>query len=372
MLKTSNKNIKVIWVMGMFAFLFAASAIISPILLQHRNTLAENPNMTMTAVQMTSGDKVQNLSKTNVPVILPLIKGYVKGHEVFYITTEASDKKIAEHLTNLTGSRVVYAPSLKNTPPGSLANIYEFKNGIKGTGPEGFQPNVADSQPGESGYSPIWRINLVEWKQGLTPKELKSEIEIISAQEKGDLSISPANIIVNCPFVKWNGGSLAEREDKTLTDQSPYGGGQVLNIDTKKNKVTFVAHRGFAPDSSTIYYIATDASIKKVADALGVVFANKTSSALRSGASSDLFVFTNGINGTGPMGFQASVASTNAGDDAYSPLWRIQATTWKDPSQAQLLTSAKDISAAATDGKLTIEIAGAIVNCPFVETPSST
>lgn len=34
MLKTSNKGMKVIWVAGMFAFLFAASAIISPILLQ--------------------------------------------------------------------------------------------------------------------------------------------------------------------------------------------------------------------------------------------------------------------------------------------------------------------------------------------------
>jgi hypothetical protein len=371
MLKTSNKSMKVIWVMGMFAFLFAASAIISPILLQHRGTLAENPNMTMTAVQMTSGDKVQNLSKTNVPVILPLIKGYVKGHEVFYITTEASDKKIADHLTNLTGSRVVYAPSLRYAPAGSLANIYEFKNGIKGIGPEGFQPNVADSQPGELGYSPVWRINLVEWKQGVTPRELKSEIDIVTAQDKGELTIKPANVIVNCPFVKWNGGSLKEREDKTLTDETAYVGGQVLNIDTKKNQVTFVAHRGFAPDGSTIYYIATDASVKKVADKLGVLFANKTGSALKSGASSDLFVFTNGIKGTGPMGFQASVASTNAGDDAYSPLWRIQATTWRDPSHAQLLTTAKEISAAATDGKLTIDIAGAIVNCPFVEIPSS-
>jgi hypothetical protein len=207
---------------------------------------------------------------------------------------------------------------------------------------------------------------------GCAPRELKSELDIIAAQDKGELSIKPANVIVNCPFVKWNGGSLKERENKTLTDETAYGGGQVLNVDTNKNQVTFVAHRGFTPDGSAIYYIATDASVKKVADALGVVFANKTGSALKSGASSDLFVFTNGIKGTGPMGFQASVASTNAGEDAYSPLWRIQATTWKDPSQAQFLTTAKEISAAATDGKLTIEIAGAIVNCPFVEVPSST
>ena len=296
----------------------------------------------------------------------------MKGHEVFYITTEASEKAVADHLTNLTGSRVVYAPALNNTPADSLANIYEFKNGIKGTGPEGFQPNVADSQPGDLGYSPVWRINLVEWKQGITPRELKSEIDIIASQDKGDLSIKPANVIVNCPFVKWNGGSLKEREDKTLTDETAYGGGQVLNIDTKNNQVTFVAHRGFAPDGSTIYYIATDASVKEVADGLGVVFANKTSSALKSGGSSDLFVFTNGIKGTGPMGFQASIASTNAGDEAYSPLWRIQATTWKDPSHAELLTTAKEISTAGSNGKLTVGIAGAIVNCPFVEVAAST
>jgi hypothetical protein len=194
---------------------------------------------------------VQHLAKANVPVTLPLIKGYVKGHEVFYITTEASEKAVADHLTNLTGSRVVYALALKNAPADTLANIYEFKNGIKGTGPEGFQPNVADSQPGDIGYSPVWRINLAEWKQGIMPRELKSDIDIIAARDKGELSIKPANVIVNCPFVKWDGGSLKERENKTLTDESAYGGGQILNIDTAKNQATFVAHRGFAPDGST-------------------------------------------------------------------------------------------------------------------------
>jgi hypothetical protein len=70
----------------------------------------------------------------------------VKGHEVFYITTEASENVVADHLTNLTGSRVIYAPA------DSPANIYQFKNGIKGEGPEGFLANVAHSQPGDPGY----------------------------------------------------------------------------------------------------------------------------------------------------------------------------------------------------------------------------
>jgi hypothetical protein len=132
-------------------------------------------------------------------------------------------------------------------------------------------------------------------------------------------------------------------------------------------QVTFVAHRGFAPDGSTIYYIATDASVKKVADELGVVFVNRTGSTLESGSSSDLYVFTNGIKGNGPMGFQASIASTNAGDEAYSPLWRIQTVTWKDPAQAQFLTSLNEITEHAKQGHLTTEVAGVVVNCPFVE-----
>ncbi len=272
-------------------------------------------------------------------------------------------------MTNFIHSRVSYTPALKNAPPQSLANIYVFRNGIKGSGPLGFQPNVADSQPGDPGYSPLWRINNVEWKQGVSPKELKSETDILSAEKSGELTISSSDAIVNCPFVHWHGGSLKERTDKTLSDLMAYGGAQVLNIDIKKMQVTFAGHRGFAPDGSTIYYIATDASVKKVADALGVIYTNKTGAALLSGGSSDLYVFTNGIKGTGPMGFQASIASTNVGDTAYSPLWRIQATTWKDPSHAEFLTSVPQITSEAQARKLNTNIAGVVVNCPIVNVP---
>lgn len=66
------------------------------------------------------------------------------------------------------------------------------------------------------------------------------------------------------------------------------------------------------------------------------------------------------------MGFQASIASANVGDKAYSPLWRIQATTWKDPSRPDFLTSLARITSAAQAGKLSTNIAGVVVNCPFV------
>ena len=312
-------------------------------------------------------ETTQNLTETNIPKVLPLVRGFTDGNEVFYITTEVSDEKLANYLSNLTNSRVVYTPALKYTPAQSLANIYEFTNGIKGSGPEGFQPNVADSQPGNNKYSPLWKVNLVTWNNSTTPRELTSEDDIVNAFKNKELTIKLTDIIVNCPFVQWKDGSLTVRENKTLTDESPYGGGQVIDIDTKKMQVTFVAHRGFAPDGSTIYYIATDASVKKVADDLGVIFVNKTGLTQVSGSSSDLYVFTNGIKGNGPMGYQASIASTNAGDEAYSPLWRIQTVTWKDPMQAEFLNLLNEITENAKQGHLKTEIAGVVVNCPFVE-----
>jgi hypothetical protein len=313
------------------------------------------------------GGMEQSLTKTSLPVTLPLTRGFADGNEVFYISTEASDAGLAEHLTNITGSRVVFAPSLARAPPASLANIYAFENGIEGPGPLGFQPNVADSQPGDEEYSPLWRIILVKWNEDVTPTELKSEQEILAAQQEGKLAINVTTMVVNCPFVQWEGGSLTVRSDKTLTDNTAYGGGQVLEIDTENMTVTFVAHRGFAPDGSTIYYIATDASNRDVANMLGVIFVNKTGVTNLSGASSDLYVFTNGIKGTGPMGFQASIAGSDVGDNAYSPLWRINAATWEVPSKSEFLSTLAEIGAAGTNGMLATELAGFVVNCPFVE-----
>jgi len=348
-----------------FAFVLCA-LIFAPNL--HANAM-EMMNDPMMAKDSMVDSKMMNhkLTDTNLPVTIPLTQGFVKGYPVFYISTEASDKDLADHLTQLTGFDVVYTPTLQQTPVDALAQIYAFENGIKGTGPLGFQPNVADSQPGDINYSPLWAVNIVKWNDDANTRELKSQTEILTAQANGELSVTSSGFIVNCPFVQWNGGSLQIRDDKTLTDDTPYGGGQVLDIDTEKMLVTFVAHRGFAPDGSTIYYIATDASKQDVADMLGVTFVDRTGATLLSGASSDLYVFTNGIKGTGPMGYQASIGSTNAGDEFYSPMWRIQATTWKDPSSAEFLTMTDQITSSGSKGALTTEIAGVIVNCPFIK-----
>ena len=62
-----------------------------------------------------------------------------------------------------------------------------------------------------------------------------------------------------------------------------------------------------------------------------------------------------------------ALQTANAGDSAYSPLWRIQATTWKDPSHPEFLTSLAQITSAAQAGKLSTNTAGVVINCPFVD-----
>ena len=327
-----------------------------------------NNNNATTTIQQTGS--LLKLSHANVAIDIPLTKGYVNGSEVFYITTDVSDNRTATHLTNITGFKVNYAPVLAQAPNASIANIYEFKNGINGTGPQGFQPNVADSQPGDENYSPLWRTNLVEWEQGVTPRELKSQSDIISAQKNGELTIMPSNIIVNCPFVQWNGGSVKIREDKAISDESAYGGGQVLNIDTAKMVVTFVAHRGWSPQGETIYYIVTDATPEMPANMMGVTFVKKDAALAGTGAAPQLFQFMNGINGTGPMGFQSGIGAAGPTDANYSPMWLISFIEWKDPTQAKILETLDDIAAMQEAGMITITPAMEgkhVVNCPFFD-----
>jgi len=300
--------------------------------------------LVLSAVPISNAEaKMQTLSETSLPLAIPLTMGYADGNPVYYISTEASVKEVAEHLTELSGFRVTYAPALQNTPKESLANIYAFTNGIEGSGAFGFQPQVADSQPSDSDYSPLWSVNSVTWNEDAAPRELKSEEEIMDAMDMGQLSIEETGVIVNCPFIKWKDGKLPVREDKNLTDETPYGGGQVLEIDIDNLTVTFVAHRGIAPNGDTIYYIATDASSPDVANDLGVIHVPKISNTISTSASSDLYVFTNGLEGNGPLGFQASIGSTTAGDKFYSPLWRIQTATWKNSDDASFVTSINNL-----------------------------
>jgi hypothetical protein len=137
---------------------------------------------------------------------VPAGKAYAEGKEIFFSHTEASDPGIAEKLSNMMQSPVLHVPSLADVPAASLADVYVFENGVAGKGPLGFQPDVFDSPPGTQGYSPLRQIILVNWGEGVSARELKAEADILKAEQDGQLTLQPTGVVVNMPFMVWEGG----------------------------------------------------------------------------------------------------------------------------------------------------------------------
>ena len=139
-------------------------------------------------------------------VVLPAGMAYVDGKEIYFVHTEASDADVAKLLTDMMDSPVLYVPALSNTPDETLANVYVFDNGLEGMGPFGFQSDVFDNPPGSEGYSPLRRINVVTWADPAQARELKSVAEIEAAVAAGEVTLAQPGVVVNMPFVVWDGG----------------------------------------------------------------------------------------------------------------------------------------------------------------------
>ena len=163
--------------------LITATILIIPSLLtqQQEQTFAQQ------ATTETGPGSVLRLARTNVPIDIPLLKGYENGNETSHylrdIATDVSDEKTAAIVTNLTGFKVNYAPALAQTPETARAQAYAFTNGIAGDGPFGFQLPVVNAKPGDEGYSPLWQVNEVTWNENATARELRSVEEITAAEQ---------------------------------------------------------------------------------------------------------------------------------------------------------------------------------------------
>jgi len=137
---------------------------------------------------------------------LPAGKAWAEGKEIYFVHTEASDSGVAEKLTAMMKSPVLLVPALAKTPADALAQVYVFANGVAGKGPFGFQADVFDNPPGAKGYSPLRNINAVTWKDAAKARELKSVAEVLAAQNAGEVTIEQPGVVVNMPFVVWDGG----------------------------------------------------------------------------------------------------------------------------------------------------------------------
>lgn len=140
------------------------------------------------------------------PAGVPPVKAYTEGMEIKFIHTEASDPKVAGLLTEMMGSPVLVVTSLAQVSAETVAAVYVFKNGVRGEGPFGFQPDVFEKPPGMVGYTPLRSVVLVTWKNEASARTLKSAAEVEEALGKTEIEVERSGVVVNMPLLTWPGG----------------------------------------------------------------------------------------------------------------------------------------------------------------------
>lgn len=127
-------------------------------------------------------------------------------------------------------------------------------------------------------------------------------------------------------------------------------------------------------DGEEAFFIHTEASDKKVAGMLTKMMGPtvqhlpqlaKTPEALRA----PIYVFENGIEGTGPFGHQPDILGAVPGIDGYSPLHEIHLVRWKESAEPRELRTVAAIKEVQANGELTIKATGTVVNAPVLAWP---
>jgi hypothetical protein len=193
---------------------------------------------------------------------------------------------------------------IKLKPGNKLAPIWAVTNGAAG------QHNIIDTVPGQSDYSPLWQVNMVTFKSGVTPYLLKSKADVDAAVSKGDATVQQTSTVVNCPVLGFGQKRIA----------------------------------GFSGGKTIHYY---DLGPVKVAPGNTVV---------------PLYAPTNGV--PGQHNITGETIAPGATD--YPPLWGIVQVTWKSGAHKRLLTSFAQIQQAKAAGEVTLHKTSLVVNCPLV------
>lgn len=287
-------------------------------------------------------------------VTFRLHQAWHNGENVYYIRTDSSDAEFA------TQNRLVHVPLLNAalSAQGATSQLYTFENGD----PDQFP--VVSHVPNEDTYSPAWQVHRVSFKG--TPTVLNSAEAVRAAEAAGEVTIEALQLVVNFPIVKWAGGELAEDTEKvTYLGTGPL----VSPTDTANMEVTFKLHQCY-PGSR---YIVTDTSAVPMAPMMSIAASAPTQALLDVGATDEIWVWGNGITGSGVMGFQPANFDNAAGNPIWSPFWAHYTAVWNNESQARLVTTSAEVRELEAAGAIQIfkgvpdmdqAMPPFVVNCP--------
>ncbi len=79
-----------------------------------------------------------------------------------------------------------------------------------------------------------------------------------------------------------------------------------------------------------------------------------------------VYVFENGVSGSGPFGFQADVFNAPPGSPDYTPLRKLVVVRWEEGAKARVLKSVQEVEAAQAAGEVQLSEPGVVINMPFI------
>lgn len=282
-------------------------------------------------------------------VTFKLHQALYDSEPVYFIRTDASDPTFAQE------NGLVHVPLL-NVAAGqaNLANsFYMF---------DVDRLPVIGAAPGDDNYSSLFQIKQVTVDDDALTLDSAQAVEQAAAD--GKVSIEAKTIFVNYPLVQWPGGGLSVDDEK----KEYLGKGQLLEpVDTQGMKVTLKLH-GCFPGTR---YMVTDTSAAPMAPMMSVPASSPTQQLMELNATDEIWVFANGIPGSGVMGFQPGVFDNQAGQPGWSPFWNHFTLKWVDEGKARVLHSSDEIRAALDAGEVESfngtpdsHPNGFVVNCP--------
>jgi len=166
-----------------------------------------------------------------------------------------------------------------------------------------------------------------------------------------------------------HGGEMAMEATAT-----PEMGGMAMEMDSGYS-VDDLAPLAFAYyNGGDVYFVHPEASDPGVAEVLTAMMGTDVITVPSLAEVPEellgaVYVFTNGLDGMGPLGHQPDVFDSVPGVEGYTPLRSVQLVTWQDGVEARELTSVEEILAAETAGEVVIEVPGVVVNMPILVWP---
>ena len=135
-----------------------------------------------------TGSQILSFDEENMSVTLVSHREWAEdGRTLYCVPFDSTPEKPATlmGLVNAPASSI-----LANSD--AAADYYEFKNGISGSGLLGFQPSLRYGIPGSENYSPIQKINIVEWINPGEAQILATENDLNDAYANESITITQA------------------------------------------------------------------------------------------------------------------------------------------------------------------------------------